>query len=153
MDKFVVNKDSWHYRMNVRRLRDSGNYFQEELDNIMEYNSNFCAYWRMTLMNVLGIVFMISLAIGIVALILVGVYKLFVFFTSAASAEILGVVIFISIFAAIIIGSFFAGKYFDKRKKKLREIAHGEYEEPQKSIFVAKYMSWKQKICPKVEYK
>lgn len=153
MKNFVVNKDSWHYRMNARVLRDGKHFLPNEIENIMKHKSNFCAYWRMTTSNIMNIAFMIFVIILIICLLLFGAYKLFIFFYTAAGTEIVGIFSFVAVFVLFFLTASFIEKYLKSRKKKLKLIAKGEYIEPQAGLFKTKYMTWKQKICPPVEYK
>ena len=155
MEKVTVNKSSWHYRLNTWILRED-NMLPDEIDNYMKYNSNFCAYWRMTIWNVCKISFWTAVLVAILGAICIGVYKLAMFFFTQPSTEILTVLTSIALLLGIVglvglVALFFGS--IEKSKRKRREIARGDYVEPQPGLLKTKYKTWKQKICPMIEYK
>lgn len=141
MNKFVVNKNSWHFKM------------QDKMGTIPQIRRDFCSYWR-------GAILSLFLVAVITVTILFSLFLCFIvgdgLFGEYFSDSIVGYILsFLSgfTFMASIIG--FAiliatmPSYIPKKiSNKVREAT--QKEEP--SIFVVKYKSWKEKYCPMVEF-
>jgi hypothetical protein len=140
MKPFKVNRNSWHYKLNQHFFNERGYneyYMQDTWER--KYN-NFCAYWRVT---VFRLVTAIAFTAGILSfLFVIGVvayqhpWDTFVVVGSVVGA----------ILAFVTIGAcgMFLSEYFEKRKYQNKEVPD--------SLFVAKYKSYKSKVCPMVEY-
>jgi len=150
MNAFKVNRNSWHYKMNVATL-ESQHFSAHEIQNTMRFKANFCAYWRMSMINMLQIGFFVAIIVGVIGAILYGIFSLGV----AAYANIsvlytaIAVIAFFATFFSVLMFFF---KLSGKKKEKERKIARGEYIEPEHGLFKTKYISWKKKICPPVAY-
>lgn len=134
MKPFKVNRDSWHYKLNKKVLND----YEWHMENWEAKHNNFCSYWRVTLFRLLG-VSLFTATIGLV-LGLIG---------NAAynyPLDTLKVVLSLVAILAIVIGAGFIGFLMNERaeKKRLDNIPD--------SLFVAKYKSYKSKVCPSVEF-
>lgn len=137
--------------MNVSALQDK-HFSNYEIENTMKFKANFCAYWRMTMINMLRIGFAIAVVVGLIGTILYGIFS----FGVAAYANIAIMYTAISaigFFATIFVITFFFYNLSEKKNRKERAIARGEYSKPEYGLFKTKYLSWKKKICPVVEYK
>lgn len=127
MNKFVVNKNSWHYRF----LRFMGN---TEWDMSKVYD--FCSYWRKFIFTSILAIFIVLFVGLILSLILAAliINPVKTIITIVAVASIIGVVFL------VIGGAIFASK-------KTKEALYSE------SLIGTKYKSWKAKYCPMIEYK
>ena len=152
MKTFSVNKNSWHYKMNLEmcltnEMLKRDNYAEKYVQS----KDNFCSYWRMTLFSM----FKIAVIFAGIAVLLFGI--LFVlynighaFIYNLSTALVLtGILIG---FLAFVIGIAFVSDWITKRKRiKLNKILHGGHTET--SLAKAKYSSWKNGVCVKVEFK
>ncbi len=140
MKPFKVNRNSWHYRLNQHFFNERGNseyYMQYDWE---QRHNNFCAYWRVTMFR---FVTAIAFTAGILSfLFVIGVvvyqhpWDTFVVVGSAVGA--------ILAFSTVGLCGMFLSEYFEKRKYQNKEVPD--------SLFVAKYKSYKSKVCPMVEY-
>jgi hypothetical protein len=152
MKPFVVNRDSWHYKLNVRMCKTNDRLSRD--DNAVKYvmsKDNLCTYWQMTAWSLIKVLITAFFALSLVYIVgyliyLYGYAWLFHTFdtfvaTTSVIATIAGIVGLVTLFA-----------WLDKRKKrKLDDILyHGETET---SLSKAKYSSWKYGICLPVEFK
>ena len=134
MKAFRVNRDAWHYKLNQNFWNDH----LYDMEPWEDKHNNFCSYWRATMFR---LVFASASAVFILLMLVV-----------------LGSVIYqnplealISISSAVglclaLVGIFAFSMYLDERKSKRN------YEDIPDSLFVAKYKSYKSKVCPMVEY-
>jgi hypothetical protein len=140
MKPFKVNRNSWHYKLNQHFFNERGNNEWYMRDTWEQKHNNFCAYWRVTMFR---LVTAIAFTAGILSfLFVIGVvayqhpWDTFVVVGSVVGA----------ILAFVTIGAcgMFLSEYFEKRKYQNKEVPD--------SLFVAKYKSYKSKVCPMVEY-
>lgn len=152
MKTFSVNKDSWHYRLNVRMAKTNERLSRDNYaEKFVQSKDNFCSYWRMTLWSMFKVAVSVSfagVAIFGVLYLLYGFGYAFIFHTTQAlvgTALVFGVI-------GVLVGMFAVSTWLDKRKKqKLDAILYdGETET---SLAKAKYSSWKGGICLPVEFK
>jgi succinate-acetate transporter protein len=99
-------------------------------------HNNFCSYWRVTMFR---LVFASAAAVFI--LLMLFVIGDVIYQNPLKALIIVGSVV--GIFSAVF-GIFLFSMYLDERKSKRN------YEPD--SLFVAKYKSYKSKVCPMVEY-
>lgn len=138
MKPFKVNRNSWHYKFNRYWFNEySSNDWA--MENVWEQkHNNFCAYWRAT---VLRIVVTSVLAFGLsVFLFLVGNI---VYDNPWKTLQVIGGTL---AGAAVFIGIVTAAAYADHRVKTRQKTDAPD------SLIVAKYKSYKSKVCPMVEY-
>lgn len=152
MKAFFVNKNSWHYRLNVKMCKTNERLHSEALvEKYVMSKDNLCSYWRMTIWSLFKVAvaaaFILSAIYVVLYLIYLYGYAL-MFYTSEA---IMGTITVLSLFGGII-GIILAGAWLDKRKRaKLNKILYdGETET---SLAKAQYSSWKSGICVPVEFK
>lgn len=140
MKPFKVNRDSWHYKLNKHFLNDGGDNEYYMQDYWERKHNNFCAYWRVTMLRL--VVAMFGSAIILMLLFGLGqsIYQ-HPWDTFVVVGSVVGVVL---AFGTIIVCGMFLSEYFEKRKYQNKEVPD--------SLFVAKYKSYKSKVCPMVEY-
>jgi hypothetical protein len=140
MKPFKVNRDSWHYKLNKHFLNDRGDNEYYMQDYWERKHNNFCAYWRVTMLRL--VVAMFGSAIILMLLFGLGqsIYQ-HPWDTFVVVGSVVGVVL---AFGTIIVCGMFLSEYFEKRKYQNKEVPD--------SLFVAKYKSYKSKVCPMVEY-
>lgn len=126
MKPFVINRNSWHYKLNRNFMQDSHMYYWEPDHN------DFCSYWRATIFRLSVVAFFTSFLIFILAAIGFAVYT-----DPVGSLIVIGGIV--GMFAAAV----GIALYSENRKKK----------EPSQSLIAQKYRAHKEKICPMVEYK
>lgn len=152
MKTFSVNKNSWHYRLNVKMCKTNERLYRQDLvEKYVMSKDNLCSYWRMTLWSLFKVAVTAAFILVLASLALFLVYTFghaLIFNTAEVMA---GTIAVLSILGAII-GVVFVGAWFDKRKTaKLDKILNdGETET---SLARAQYSSWKSGICVPVEFK
>jgi heme/copper-type cytochrome/quinol oxidase subunit 2 len=133
MKPFVINRNSWHYKLNK--------HFFQEYEHSMETwweprHNNFCAYWRATVFRVIFAGFIALFAFSFLSVVGSGVYQHPIEALMIAGS-IIGVI-------ALIVLVFFVLEKLKKRKY--------DNDKPE-SLLVQRYRAHKSKICPMVEYK
>lgn len=131
MKPFKINRDSWHYKLNKHFFNDYGRFMEHSWE---PRHSDFCSYWRATIIRMLVVAILASVTIAFVLMIGVVSYTY--------PWETLKV---IGLFVGVIVGSIgfaYLLVFVGKSKETL-----------DKSLFVQKYRSHKSKVCPMVEYK
>ena len=134
MKPFVINRDSWHYKLNKNFNNDYNHYMKSWEDK----RSNFCSYWRATMFRVIG-VFIMSL----IAVIILATIGTVIYYEPVTALIVVGPII--GIIAAIALIVFISEKI--KYKKKPVDKLKPE------SLIVQKYRAHKSKICPTVDFK
>lgn len=134
MKPFKINRNSWHYKLNKYMNEDA------LTDNMMRRDwepkvSNFCAYWRATVMRL--VLFGLLASLGTVMLIAL----------TFAVITAPGMVFFLfTLFAFVVLASYGVITLAERRKQvKMRQ------EKPQ-GLFAMKYRAIKDKICPNIEF-
>lgn len=138
MQPFKVNRNSWHYKLNQKFMNDRGDnpYYME--DNWERKHNNFCSYWRVTMFRLI-----------FAALIVLFILMLFFAVGSGIYHDPWTALIIVSSaigLCSALVGTLALAAYLDTRKYKRKN------KEVQDSLFVAKYKSYKSKVCPMVEY-
>ena len=152
MKAFSVNKNSWHYRLNVKMCKSNERLHSQELaEKYVMSKDNLCSYWRMTLWSMFKVTVTAAFIIGIASL---GLYLFFmygyalIFHTAQALSITIGAILVL----AVIVGVVSLGIWLDKRKReKLDKILFDN--ETETSLAKAQYSSWKYGICVPVEFK
>jgi hypothetical protein len=140
MKAFRVNRDAWHYKLNKHFLNDRGDNEWYMQDYWERKHNNFCAYWRVTMFRLVVAMF----GSAIILMLLFGLGQAIYqnpWDTAVVVGSVVGVVL---TFGTIIVCGMFLSEYFEKRKHQNADIPD--------SLFVAKYKSYKSKICPSVDY-
>lgn len=134
MKPFVINRNTWHYKLNK--------HFFQEHSNSMEYwweprHNNFCAYWRATIFRIIA-AFLLTAAVLMILYITGGAIYYHPIDTLIIVGSIIG-------FFAFLVLSILISEELKSRKSK---------REPKpESLLVQRYRAHKSKICPMVEYK
>ena len=140
MKPFKVNRDSWHYKLNKHFLNDRGDNEYYMQDYWERKHNNFCSYWRVTMFRLVVAMFgsavILMLLFGLGQAIYQNPWDSFV-----VASGVVGAVL---AFATVGVCGMFLSEYLEKRKYKNKEVPD--------SLFVAKYKSYKSKVCPMVEY-
>ena len=134
MKPFVINRNSWHYKLNRKFMNEYGWSDYRMEDQWEPRHNDFCSYWRATIFRMIGVAFVATGSIVFIAMIGSVVY-MHPWETLRVVGTIIGVIVG---FIAII----FLSLQADKSKEKLNQ-----------NLFVQKYKAHKSKICPMVEYK
>lgn len=134
MKPFVINRDSWHYKLN----KNFSNDYEHLMKTWEDKHANFCSYWRATMFRVIGVLFLALMVVGIVSFIGIASYN-----EPVTALIVVGSII--GIIAAIALIVFISEKI--KYKKKPVDKLKPE------SLIVQKYRAHKSKICPTVDFK
>jgi hypothetical protein len=152
MKTFSVNKNSWHYKMNVS-LCQTNQTLQagQNAERYVQSKDNLCSYWQLTLWSMFKVLVVAAFVFTVAAFILFVLYKIgyaFMYYTLPAlvgTGLILGVI-------AFSVGITMLGTWLGNRKReKLNKILYNG--ETETSLAKAKYSSWKSGICVPVEFK
>ncbi len=130
MKPFRINRNSWHYRMNTQLLNDS--YSNRNWEDI---HSNFCSYWRATVLRGSVLLVFLTLILSAVAF-LVGAFILDPVGGAMTVGLILGLFALIALIATLVHYTRAAAQHFEQSP----------------SIFVQRYRSVKSRFCPSIEY-
>ena len=134
MKAFRVNRDAWHYKLNQNFLNDH----QYHMEHWEAEHNNFCSYWRVTMFRLVFALAGFAITLLILSMIGVGIYL-----NPLKALIIVGSAVGLSL---ALVGIISFSIYLDDRKRKRKN------EDIPDSLFVAKYKSYKSKICPSVEY-
>lgn len=140
MNKFKINRDSWHYKLNKNFLNVNGVSDRLMQDLWEPIHNNFCSYWRVTVIRLFALGLMTTFVGSIVVMLVVSLIMY--------PIQVVNIVGFIIGIIASIAAMMFSFCLIGMTKEKLSE----KYENSD-SLFVTKYKSWKHKICPSVEFK
>lgn len=141
MSNFIVNKKSFHYRLNsfLKRTLLGQNLWNFE----SKLPTDFCSYWRMVVINsIISLITISLISLILIALIMKIVEEPIGFIIGFGG--VVGVV-------ALIIGWVYMFHWIkdtiraSNDRKRRENIPDG--------IIKTKYKSWKQKYCPSIEYK
>lgn len=134
MKPFKINRKSWHYKLNKNFLNEDG-WSEVSMKNSWEpKHSNFCSYWRATIIRLIVATFLAFIVIICLYGGVVGAYQNPIIALKVVAS---GVAFLVGITGVVLIMI-----YFDRSKEKLND-----------NLFVQKYKVHKSKICPEVEYK
>ena len=134
MKPFKVNRDSWHYKLNKYFFNAYGDNEFYMKNRWEPKHNNFCAYWRVTFFRLVWATILVTGILGILS-------TLFIAAMANPAGAALGFGLVIAIF-----GFFFGGPYLGDVIKNRKP------SDKPDSIFVAKYKSYKSKVCPSVEF-
>jgi cytochrome b subunit of formate dehydrogenase len=152
MKLFSVNKNSWHYKLNLEMCQTNGTLKSEGYaQRYVQSKDNLCSYWQLTLYSIFKVLVVATFVLAVTGALLWVLYMIgygFIYHT----AEALVTTGVLTGFVAFLIGIIMLGTWLDNRKKiKLNKILHdGETET---SLAKAKYSSWKNGFCVPVEFK
>lgn len=137
MKPFKVNRDSWHYKLNKKFMNPEGDdwYMEKRWE---PQHRNFCSYWRSTIIRLVLVVLLLSVAVIIITSLVIGLF-------TYPIPVLTGIGSVIGIFGTAFSIAWFT--IFNQDRAKARQ----ESGIPD-SLFVQKYKAYKSKICPAVEY-
>lgn len=141
MNNFVVNKNSFHYKLNCFMKTTVGNVDKRQLEYRLP--RDFCSYWRMTFFSALWLT-LLFLLVGLLATAIISQ----VIIAPLTSAIVVGSGLAI---VGFVIAMVYLMEYLKDSTERKRE--HREKNNIPDGIVATKYKSWKQKYCPRVEYK
>lgn len=133
MKPFVINRKSWHYKLNKHFMNEDEHFMERGWE---PKHNNFCSYWRATMFRLIFATAAIVIGGGILSMLAVGAV------TNPMGA--LYVLLALAGIAALIFGGVALALYLDDCKEKNKD--------KPKSIVVQRYLTYKSKICPMVEY-
>lgn len=138
MQTFKINRDSWHYKLNKNFFNEYSDHEYYMRNNWEQRHNNFCSYWRVTMLRLIFLAFITIFIVAIFSTLAIGIYQ----------NPWTAVIVFSSIIGICVtfIGLAAVSAYLDTRKRKRKN------EEAPDSLFIAKYKSYKSKVCPMVEY-
>jgi cytosine/uracil/thiamine/allantoin permease len=133
MKAFVINRNSWHYKLN-RNFMNQYSWYESGMEYQWEPRHNdFCSYWRATVFRMIGLALIIALSA-----ILIGMLGLATYMHPLETLTIAGYIV--GVFVAFVCFLFlFAAASVSKEKLD-------------KSLFAQKYKAHKSKFCPMVGY-
>lgn len=133
MNTFVVNKTSWHYRF----LICTGVMHYE-----LERRDNFCAYWRLVVWKLF-----VATVGALAGILLIGllVYALYITPWVVGTMALQVLLFLMGIILPIALWTYLE----DKLKSFNKSAKSGENT----SLLATKYKSFKDKVCPSIEYK
>lgn len=135
MKPFVINRDSWHYKLNRKFFNTYGDNEYYMHDSWEPRHNNFCAYWRATMFRVVWAIFLAVFAGFFFFVMGDAVYHHPIDFLIVIGS-ILGIILLCGLTALGI------NRFRDRERKEVPE-----------SLFMQKYKAHKSKICPMVEFK
>jgi len=136
MKPYVINKNSWHYKMISK---------DQHWDGFMSHQApkDFCSYWRMVVGKLLMYAFFI--AVGTFFVVFLG-YNIYLDPIPVLAGLFTAIFIVLSAFSLVI--------SWEKLKERKRKHDYDvEFEDKQESLLKMKYRAFKEKTCPMVEYK
>lgn len=146
MEKFVVEKNCWHYKLVKEHVTE--NYPYELWCTAMP--KDFCSYWRRVVIESVKIGVIISVLLVMIITVLFGIglllyYAIFDF--SGVGLTLLSAIVVISSVILVICLPTFLRVY------KINSLRQGNAEIKQtNNIFVQRYKAWKGKFCPVIHY-
>lgn len=141
MNVFVVNKKSLHYRFNYLMKVKLGSSTDWLFENRLP--TDFCSYWRMTFLHFLLASLLVAGFSIVLGMLIVTAIQNPVSFGITTGI----ILLIIGSFVGVVVGLHYLADVSRNRKeyKQKNNIPDG--------IVTTKYKSWKQKVCPMVEYK
>lgn len=152
MKTFSVNKNSWHYQLNIRMVKTNERLSRSDnAEKYVQSKDNLCSYWQMTLWSVFKMAVFVSF---ILALLTASVYVIYgygyalLFHTSEA---LIGTAFLIGFVVAL--GLLFLGVTSLQKRKEIKMNKILYENETETSLTKAQYSSWKNGVCVPVEFK
>lgn len=141
MNNFIVNKNSFHYKLNYFMKCRMGSQNPWQFEDRLP--ADFCSYWRMTFFSALWLTIFL-LGVGLLATAI----TIQVITAPLVSAIVVGSGLAI---VGFIIAMLYLSEYLKDSAERKRE--YKKTNNIPDGIITTKYKSWKQKYCPRVEYK
>lgn len=158
MKPFTVNSTSWHYKLLAKSYSAKYSINKDRVHIIMP--NNFCSYFRSVTLTLLYYAVLAGIVATILFYVGIGLYKLALIIIAYPGESLQGALLIAAGMLALasVIGAitFAVHKYDNYEVRKQQEAwdkASGRYVEPEHGLLVTKYLAWKSKICPAIEYK
>lgn len=145
METFVVDKNSWHYKLVREHVTDKYPYDLRE----KAMPNDFCSYWRRVVIEMVKIGVMVS--VGVAALILVVGFSGYMIYSIFFDFDGVGFSFLIFFF---IVATVFSISYAPEmlRERKIDKLKETDSTQTTTNIFVQRYKAWKGKFCPAIQY-
>lgn len=151
MEKFVIKRDSWHFKF-LRWAKDAKkkpNSFEERLPR------DFCSYWNSIIgYMIMTVVASLMLGVFVISVLMITVFLALVVYTMLNYiAVVLGATgtTHIALYSFGIL-FFCIGAFFAAKKLILKARDNYLHEEKTPGLIKTKYRSWREKYCPMIEY-
>lgn len=152
MKTFSVNKNSWHYKLNMQMAKTNERLDREDyVARYVQSKDNLCSYWQMTLWSMFKAAVAVAFVCAVIGFIGFGIYNYGYALMFHTTQALIGTGVFLALIA-VIIGLVILTNWVGRRKtEKLDKILYdGETET---SLAKAQYSSWKNGVCVPVEFK
>jgi hypothetical protein len=152
MKTFSVDKNSWHYKLNVKMVKTNERLNRDDRAEIyVQSKDNLCSYWQMTLWSVFKVAVAVSFVIVLVGFVMFTLYNLGYAFMFHTTNALIGTGILLAAVTTVT-GIVSLMTWISRRKtEKLNKILF--YGETETSLTKAQYSSWKNGVCVPVEFK
>jgi len=152
MKTFSVNKNSWHYKLNLQMVKTNDHiHHGNHAETYVMSKDNLCSYWQMTLWSMFKVLVVLVFFGVLIAGILAALFLIGNAFILHTQQALITTGVILSLFAAIFGISAIITMITSRKKEKLNKILYdGETET---SLAKAQYSSWKNGICLPVEFK
>jgi hypothetical protein len=141
MNNFIVDKNSFHYKLNYFMKTQIGNIDKRQFEYRLP--SDFCSYWRMTFVSAFWLIIFVVVIVLLTTALVVQVAT-----NPVMSLIVVGILL---LFIGLVFSSIYSYDYL-KTLAENRRIRKEKNNIPD-GIVATKYKSWKQRYCPRVEYK
>lgn len=144
METFMVDKNSWHYKLVSEHVTDKYPYDLRE----KAMPKDFCSYWRRVVIESLKIGVLIGVGVAALGVVLGGIcFMIYSIFFDFSGAGFPFLVFFLFVGTVITILS--APDML--RKRKINKLKENDSTQTN-NIFVQRYKAWKGKFCPAIQY-
>jgi hypothetical protein len=133
MKSFVINRDTWHYKLN----QDFFNPFYS-MSQWEEKHADFCSYWRATIFRLMALSVLVCCALIILS-------GFVVLSLQEPIVALTGVFLLCFVVAFVFSAVAFFDWYENRKSNRLTS------DEPE-SLFVQRYRAYKGKFCPMVNF-
>ena len=134
MKPFVINRSSWHYKFNKFMVTRNNTF--AAMKHLWEpKHSDFCSYWRATILHIIAAIFISALILIFMIAVILAIYLEPVAVAIGTGVVIVGI--------ASGIGIVYLTEKLKNRSKNTKK---------NESLIMQKYRAHKSKICPMVEF-
>lgn len=144
METFMVDKNSWHYKLVREHVTDKYPYDLRE----KAMPKDFCSYWLRVVIESLKIGVIVGVGVAALGVVLGGIgFMIYSIFFDFGGAGFPFLVFFLFVGTVITILS--APDML--RKRKINKLKENDSTQTN-NIFVQRYKAWKGKFCPAIQY-
>lgn len=133
MNEIIIDKNSWHYKL-----------AREFYGIHLNVTHNFCEYWKKVIFSIFMLLFLALTSLGLILTFIITI--IIGIFDPYPS----GLVFFI--IYSVTFGVLYRAYRLDKKDNN-NENSKTTQKSKKSNIFLIKYKSWKEKICPAVTFK